>query len=588
MPKFDPAMQATEAEIDAIQPIIDQIRGGNTKQALEAIEPLDKTVIDKIVLKEPFNESDSILTAAVEYDALEIIIKLIKKKCNLSVIDKRSNLLEEELLFSNPISGAISKTMDDALSFWLKRVGMEFGGSDNSSNLFNTGRALLEVSQKQLLDKKIFQLIQEWISPQNLPIILYELLGSEKFIQLLFFSKNVDLKYLKYLIANASAFRECLNLLTKNGIKIPQDTLFMLHLAALSAPINQAENFYRAIHEFSEALHKNITPTETKSFSDIELKLLFEPQTTSPMNDFPEIEYWRLFIDGVRQVSSREHGWRGYENRERHCIQKMYDAFVYARENLETEKLSYELTDEIHQIATGHLEKGGSNFRTPSNISNISSNNMLHGLPAVKELTNGLPALIGDNTVGSLTYQGFLEITKEPYNSWYGLKNRTTFKNENFDPADVIATFSNYNCENEEQAIATIKIIIEEYHKNMDVVIKANDRTKQLQCIIKLASDYARFHPYIDGNNRTAVCILNRELQKHRFPLTILNDPNQLEGHSQAELFEKVCQGMQNFLIVKAGKPYPGSKTTDEFTKENRIPPPIQLANSISRRNRLR
>ena len=64
--------------------------------------------VDKVILKELFDESDSILKAAVEQGAFEIINKLIEKKCNLL----------EERVFNNLISG----TMDDALSLWFKTV----------------------------------------------------------------------------------------------------------------------------------------------------------------------------------------------------------------------------------------------------------------------------------------------------------------------------------------------------------------------------------------------------------------------------------------------------------------------------------
>lgn len=142
MPKDDNEIQATEAEIPIIQPIIDQIREGNIKQALEAIEALDKTVIDKVILKELFDESDSILKAAVEQGAFEIINKLIEKKCNLL----------EERVFNNPISG----TMDDALSLWFKTVANLTSYGAISANLFSTGETLLEASQKHYSMKQFF------------------------------------------------------------------------------------------------------------------------------------------------------------------------------------------------------------------------------------------------------------------------------------------------------------------------------------------------------------------------------------------------------------------------------------------------
>lgn len=557
MPEYDDKMQATEDEIALIQPIIDQIKNGDTKEALDAIKALDKTIIDKIVLTKPFKNSNSILTAALESDAdadaLKIIEELIEKKCNLLAIDR--------------INESKQKLMDDALSFWFKRIGV-FGIANDSTNLFGIGQTLLKASNKTLFDQTFFQLIQ-WVRPKDLPVILYRLLGAEKFVQFLFHAKDKD-EYLKHIIrkGRVPAFRECLEILkTENEINITQDILFKFLLNALAELTHPGDNFYETICEYSEVLHKNMHPTETKSLSEGQHKVLLETQITSPMDAFPDTEYWRLFVDGKKQTILLERGWLGYENREPGCLQKMYDAFIYAREDLETSPLTYEITDQIHRIATGHFEKG-----VPKNFRNSSS--VLSGL------TNRLPAVMTGSTDGSLTYQGFLEITKEPYSNWYRLKREA-----DSNPANFIAVFSDTNCKNEAEAINTIKKIIEEYHENFAVAMQANDRTKQLQCIIKLASDYARFHPYIDGNNRTAVCILNRELQKHGFPLAILHDPNQLEGHSQAELFEKVCQGMQNFLTVKNQKLYPNCKfNTDLFTLANGAkPPPIQSTKSGAR-----
>lgn len=80
--------------------------------------------------------------------------------------------------------------------------------------------------------------------------------------------------------------------------------------------------------------------------------------------------------------------------------------------------------------------------------------------------------------------------------------------------------------------------------------------------IILLASSYARLHPREDGNNRTAMILLNSELIKHEFMPVILENPNRLEGYSQKELLQEVYQGMRNTCHVMEHGYYPGGKST--------------------------
>ena len=84
---------------------------------------------------------------------------------------------------------------------------------------------------------------------------------------------------------------------------------------------------------------------------------------------------------------------------------------------------------------------------------------------------------------------------------------------------------------------------LEGYHCGQKTALISGGVTRfmqQIKNIIILASGYARFHPGADGNNRTAVIILNSELIKHHFYPSILENPNRLEGFPQEKLLQEV------------------------------------------------
>lgn len=504
-----------------LQCIIDQIRNRQTTLALEAIEKLDNTVLDTPILLEDGRKNDSILKAGIECDALDIIVKLIEKKCSPTRVN-------------------------DALTIWFEKVYNI--PEDISSATKSMGITLLHAlfTEEDILNQEEMfgYLMRYWNYSQtkNLLLILNNLLEREDFERLLF---NYILTKATAPIESIEIFEECLKIILQHKIKLTNNQKFILELAVLKA---SPEQFKRVLQCYRERLQMPTTPQETKPYlvsKNIDLLKRFE----SIMTDFPEKECWRLFIDGKKQTDKSEHGWVGYERREPGCIQKMYDAFIETRENHNLQSdLTYTITDRMHQTITTHFKENElKGFRVSTTKS-------------------------GHHAFDTLSYAGFLEITQKPYSDWFKIRHRGGEH-----PATVVvASFVDLD---EKSIITTVEKIIQNYHINFNA--SGDNRIEQLQSIIKLASDYARFHPYCDGNNRTAVCILNRELQKHGFPLTVLSDPNELEGHSQAELFTKVCEGMQHFLTIKAGNPYPGSKTTDEFRVENKGTPPIKLVEPV-------
>lgn len=516
-----------------VRQLIQQIKSHQTKEALSKIESLDEKTLDQTIVIE--DEYYSVLKAAIESDALEIINKLIEKKCNLEK------------------NQGIKKALK---VWWIKHECEKF--QDLSPIAINIFSVLFTAMQQ--MKHSIRDILDGVFIPVEIKLLLLQKVIGEK--QLLrYMLSPLENNVVPMSDLRLNQFNECLKLFSHID-SICEEDIFTLRLIShqlklrylkFDSPENAA--LFSEIDKTFLDLSKNSSLKETKSqLENKSVKDLLIPQVSPPMQDFPENEYWRLFVDGSKQVLPEEHGWVGYEEREAGCLQTMYDAFLYAREDLPTTELTYEIADEIHRRAAAHLSSGSKiKFRDSCTRSGIKA-------------------------FEALSYAGFLETTKPPYNTWYQIEQRKAGSHLHL----LHANFELGQYVEEEKIVKQVKKIIHEYHKSF--AQSGQNRVKQLQSIIQLASDYARFHPYWDGNNRTAVCILNRELEKHGFPLTIMSNPNELEGHSQAELFLKVCEGMQNFLRVKNGQPYGTSKTTNQLIIENGKPPPIQVKSLVKPR----
>jgi len=278
---------------------------------------------------------------------------------------------------------------------------------------------------------------------------------------------------------------------------------------------------------------------------EVEVKLTEAKALDFKFTDINEEDIWRLFVDGEKQTEHKhmvrfinndgtlhdpEHkdckDWLGYEAREKGCLQTMNDAFFFA---LSQKELTAESCKKIHAKAASHFageyEKDVNEFNTRATYSVSPHSN--------------------------LSLEGLFELNSPPYNKW----NRLTWIN-------AYQSFC-VNCYQSEAQ--DIESEIQLYKESQDKAKKENNKQAQLKNIIRLASSYARLHPGADGNNRTAVILLNSELIKHDFPPAILEDPNRIEGFSQEELYHQVCAGMANFKHVIEQRCYPGGLTNDQI-----------------------
>jgi hypothetical protein len=106
--------------------------------------------------------------------------------------------------------------------------------------------------------------------------------------------------------------------------------------------------------------------------------------------------------------------------------------------------------------------------------------------------------------------------------------------------------------------------IIEHYNNAQSIATEENTK---LTNIIELVTSLERIHPYKDFNCRTfCVLILNRELIKHDFSASIMEDPNVFDYMLVEELITRIKDGQENFkLLVKEGLAHTGDALISQW-----------------------
>jgi len=233
--------------------------------------------------------------------------------------------------------------------------------------------------------------------------------------------------------------------------------------------------------------------------------------------------YWRLFIDLKKQRKPSEQGWKGYERREEGCLQAMLDAHCYIRDTM-TEVLNADYIKAIHQRAARACK------------------------PLKCLGPGGWGGCVRDEPIdlGHFKTESSGDINmKKSWISPIGIpKMLVAFESFDFDccpKVDIKYPFAGYEC--------SVKATIDCYEKE---VATTTSPMLLLKSIAKLVQTLEQQHPFKDGNCRTfAVLLLNRELVRHGFMPTILEDPNRFDGFTRKEMVFEILRGMQAFVQLR-------------------------------------
>tara|TARA_R110002110_G_scaffold415797_1_gene656196 strand:+ start:15263 stop:16363 length:1101 start_codon:yes stop_codon:yes gene_type:complete len=263
-------------------------------------------------------------------------------------------------------------------------------------------------------------------------------------------------------------------------------------------------------------------------------------------DQIPQAEYFRLFVDVSKQRDPKEKGFCGYEQREPGCIQSMYDAFEYIMSSIEA-PLTVEYIQSIHKIAAANIPP----FVRFVGWGDEIKESIQPG--QFKQHKSGT-ILMDVDTITPLGYKDMI------------LKFRASdcyMDNQKF---RIMLGFPENGFINE------VNNIISEYEIN----VKKDSPYEKLKAIVALAQCLDRAHPFKDGNIRVfATLLMNRELVKHGFSPSLMNDPNILDGHSLEESMRQVIFGMENFKFLRTNGCMPGCITTEEILSSGETYPII-------------
>lgn len=255
-------------------------------------------------------------------------------------------------------------------------------------------------------------------------------------------------------------------------------------------------------------------------------------------DNLPEQEIWRCFVDVDKQKHPGEQGWVGYEKREPGCIQQMYDALQFMSKTM-TEALTPNYIQQLHQIAAQACPK----------LEQYGGWGVVVGYLSIQ------PGKFKDREFGdiimptsSISVLGLVELMPK-------IKSLTKS-----DP--YIRICPRFPAEGYEAAINDLI-------GNYQAAVQAGSLKDKLIAIVHFVQELDRLHPFKDGNTRVfETLLLNRELVRHGFIPSLLNDPNHFIGHSLQEAIVQVIQGMENYRLLRSQGYIPGAMMTTELLQQ--------------------
>ncbi|PJD93619.1 MAG: hypothetical protein CK424_02145 [Legionella sp.] len=87
-----------------------------------------------------------------------------------------------------------------------------------------------------------------------------------------------------------------------------------------------------------------------------------------------------------------------------------------------------------------------------------------------------------------------------------------------------------------------MEAIFDEYHADIS---QASTNDQKISIILKHIQRIEQLHPFLDGNMRTCVILLNKLLHDHNIPLSLLVNPNRLDACDHKELVRMLKKGQE-------------------------------------------
>lgn len=294
----------------------------------------------------------------------------------------------------------------------------------------------------------------------------------------------------------------------------------------------------------------------------------------SPLKD----QWYRFFIDA--DLLSSEGGYSAYEDREPGAVASGKKAMDYVFSILENDVPAVALTEEtirsLHVLVKGHQEGAGVYRDKPTGLFIVCKARHLErvDLADAQALKNFIPkswsgACVSLAHFADITFHNYITpAVKElkPCNdaeleAFFSKTSTNAYLDTFFYRAPDSASISQLvsaSCAQYNQSILQIASIAKIFMKNaaykdpetIEDFKQALNRAL-FRVIVQLAKEVDLMHPFSDGNTRTALILMQRELVRHGFLPAIIADPNLFETLSVDEFIDKqLLPGLENTQIL--------------------------------------
>ncbi len=287
------------------------------------------------------------------------------------------------------------------------------------------------------------------------------------------------------------------------------------------------------------------------------------------LKNFDHRQLFRFFVDG--RLYTKEHGWEGYEKRQKGCTKGMSLAYAHMVDNFELKNgLTLEYISKLHDLTFHSIDKKLRKNRYPGEVrefrisflvKTVITKGGIKELMGERELTEVFKKEIDGCTNAEDIYSAIMDGKKIRYISEVGdlspELNKASLEKE---PKDLYLQARAQVKKNITQKFISI---IDEYNQTINE-LKQEDK---ISFIIDISKRLDRLHPFVDGNIRVFVTILlNHLLMLNDFYPAIFEEPSIFDGYTTEEIRVEVMKGQElvKQLIESPESKVFGHSITDE------------------------
>ncbi|WP_257285988.1 hypothetical protein [Endozoicomonas sp. SESOKO1] len=210
--------------------------------------------------------------------------------------------------------------------------------------------------------------------------------------------------------------------------------------------------------------------------------------------------------------------------------------------------VSLEILHQIHQLLTKDVKTWHGSSLTPTNVFGTTH---LFDIPKEKFTSSGYEEMILFTHVCDQEYDEMNEISPENH-PVFNIRGYVS-PNDKCPGKVTVRTFSVDPVKGAIRRTKLLKKVLVDYSKALEIT---SEPTAVRFAIAWLTKRLMFLHYFADGNGRTIVYLINRELLRHNQPPSIILDADSITAKSATEFAHIIMEGQRRFMGIQANK-YP-------------------------------